>query len=118
MFHSSHRCIEGRPHADRDDDLNAVVALATGTLPQEAGQIHELLSTAPGQGQSLNSAFAVGMGQPDVAKDGFFYDSSRGYDEDAILRQKNRGVGQPAGTESAMTLDHHLNTIQECQGRQ
>jgi hypothetical protein len=33
MFHSSHRCIEGRHHADRDDDLNAVVALATGTLP-------------------------------------------------------------------------------------
>ena len=32
MFHSSHRCIEGRHHADRDDDLNAVVALATGTL--------------------------------------------------------------------------------------
>ena len=24
------------------------------------------------------------MGQPDVAKDGFFYDSSRGYDEDAM----------------------------------
>ena len=94
---------KGWPHADRDDDLNAVVALATGTLPQEAGQIHELLSTTPGQGQSLNSAFAVAMGQPDVAKDGFFYDSSRGYDEDAILRQKNRGVGQPAGTESAMT---------------
>ena len=84
MFHSSHRCIEGRHHADRDDDLNAVVALATGTLPQEAGQIYELLSTAPGQGQSLNSAFAVAMGQPDVAKDGFFYDSSRGYDEDAM----------------------------------
>ena len=84
MFHSSHRCIEGRHHADRDDDLNAVVALATGTLPQEAGQIYELLSTAPGQGQSLNSGFAVAMGQPDVAKDGFFYDSSRGYDEDAM----------------------------------
>ena len=84
MFHSSHRCIEGRHHADRDDDLNAVVALATGTLPQDAGQIYELLSTAPGQGQSLNSTFAVAMGQPDVAKDGFFYDSSRGYDEDAM----------------------------------
>ena len=40
---------KGWPHADRDDDLNAVVALATGTLPQEAGQIYELLSTASGQ---------------------------------------------------------------------
>ena len=41
-------------------------------------------STASGQGQSLNSAFAAAIGQPDVAKDGFFYNSSRGYEEDAM----------------------------------
>ena len=64
----------GWPHRDRDDDMNTVVALATGSLPAEGAGVYELLQSASQQGQDLNSAFAAAMGQPEAVR-------SRAYDE-------------------------------------
>ena len=73
------------PHADADDDLNAVVALGAGKLPENDRQIYELLNSASEDGRALNSAFAAAMGQPDNIRAGMFYDSATGSDEDAVL---------------------------------
>lgn len=77
--------LKGWPHADRGDDLNTVVGLATGRLPQNANQIYTLLQSASAEGQYLNSAYAAAMGQPDEIRYHFFYDGSEGYEEDAVL---------------------------------
>ena len=77
--------LKGWPHSDREDDLNAVVALATGRLPQNPNQVYTLLQSAPAEGRRLNSAYAAAMGQPDEIRYGFFYNGADGYDKDATL---------------------------------
>lgn len=77
--------LKGWPHADREDDLNTVVGLATGRLPQDAGQIYTLLQSASAEGQYLNSAYAAAMGQPEEIRYRFFYDGSESYEKDAVL---------------------------------
>lgn len=77
--------LKGWPHADREDDLNVVVGLATGRLPQNPNQIYTLLQSAPAEGHCLNSAYAAAMGQPDQIRYGFFYNGADGYDKDATL---------------------------------
>ena len=64
----------GWPHSDKDDDLNAVVGLATGILPAEDDDIYQLLMSASEPGLDLNSAFAAAMGQPYSVNTGFFCD--------------------------------------------
>ena len=54
----------GWPHSDKDDDLNAVVGLATGILPAEDDDIYQLLMSASEPGLDLNSAFAAAMDSP------------------------------------------------------
>ena len=71
----------GWPHRDRDDDLRTVVALATGSLPEEGESIYKLLQSASQQGQDLNSAFAAAMGQPDAVRNGAYQEAGRTKDE-------------------------------------
>ena len=78
----------GWPHRDRDDDLNAVVALATGSLPEHGQSIYQMLQSASQQGQDLNSAFAAAMGQPEAVRSGAYDDAGRTRDE-AIMFAKN-----------------------------
>lgn len=47
--------LRGWPHATDDDDTNAVVALATGTLPQNSDEIYNLLRQAAKVGMDLSS---------------------------------------------------------------
>ena len=74
----------GWPHRDRDDDIRTVVALANGSLPEEAESIYKLLQSASQQGQDLNSAFAAAMGQPDAVRNGAYQEAGRTKDE-AVL---------------------------------
>ena len=71
----------GWPHRDREDDLRTVVALATGSLPEEGESIYTLLQSASQQGQDLNSAFAAAMGQPDAVRNGGYQEAGRTKDE-------------------------------------
>lgn len=71
----------GWPHQDRDDDLRAVVALATGSLPPEDESIYKLLQSASHQGQDLNSAFAAAMGQPEAVRTGAYDEAGRTTEE-------------------------------------
>ena len=47
--------LHGWPHATDDDDINAVVALATDTLPQNADEIYKPLQQAASDGLDLSS---------------------------------------------------------------
>ena len=78
----------GWPHRNRDDDLLAVVGLATGSLPVEGESIYQLLRSASLQGQDLNSAFAAAMGQPEAVRSGAYDDAGRTRDE-AMMFAKN-----------------------------
>lgn len=80
--------VMGWPHRDPGDDLDVVVALATGSLPPEGEGIYELLQSASQQGQDLNSAFAAAMGQPDAVRTGAFEEAGRTSD-DAFLFAKS-----------------------------
>ncbi|MCY4367730.1 MAG: hypothetical protein OXE17_16130 [Chloroflexi bacterium] len=71
----------GWPHRDQEDDLRTVVALATGSLPEEGKSIYKLLQSASQQGQDLNSAFAAAMGQPDAVRNGAYEEAGRTKDE-------------------------------------
>ena len=74
----------GWPHSDKDDDLNAVVGLATGILPAEDDDIYQLLMSASEPGLNLNSAFAAAMGQPHSVKTGFYQEHASA-EENAML---------------------------------
>ena len=71
----------GWPHRDHEDNLRTVVALATGSLPEEGENIYKLLQSASQQGQDLNSAFAAAMGQPDAVRNGAYEEAGRTKDE-------------------------------------
>ena len=64
--------LHGWPHATDDDDTNAVVALATGTLPQNAGEIYDLLQQAPSDGVDLSSNHGAVKSVHQAARLGYF----------------------------------------------
>jgi hypothetical protein len=75
----------GWPHQSEEDIDDVITALSTGTLPEEDADVYELLRSASEQGQDLNSAFTAAMGQPNAVGNSLFYDSEKGYNEDAML---------------------------------
>ncbi len=60
------------PHATDDDDTNAVVALATGTLPQSADELYNLLQQAPKDGVDLSSNHGAVKSVHQAARQGYF----------------------------------------------
>ena len=64
--------LHGWPHATDDDDTNAVVALATGTLPQSADEIYDLLQQAPSDGMDLSSNHGAVKSVHQAARLGYF----------------------------------------------
>lgn len=73
--------VMGWPHRDREDDLNAMIGIATGALPGPGDSVYEMLGSASKQGQDLNSAFAAAMGQPTAVRSGAYDDAGRTQDE-------------------------------------
>lgn len=64
--------LHGWPHATDDDDTNAVVALATGTLPRNADEIYNLLQQAPSDGMDLSSNHGAVKSVRQAARLGYF----------------------------------------------
>ena len=75
----------GWPHQTDEDIQAAVTALATGTYREEHEDLFEVIRSTSEQGQDLSSAFAAATGQPHAATDKLYYDSERGYNEDALM---------------------------------
>lgn len=67
--------LHGWPHATDDDDINAVVALATGVLSENAGEIYDLLQQAPSAGMDLNSNCGAVKSFRQAARIGYFVDN-------------------------------------------
>ena len=67
--------LHGWPHATDDDDINAVVALATGALPENAGEIYDLLQQAPSAGMDLNGNYGAVKSLRQAARIGYFVDN-------------------------------------------
>ena len=67
--------ILGWPHSNRDDDLNAMVGLATGILPKGHDDITTLLESASDDGHSLNSNYAATMGMPHAVRQHYFQEN-------------------------------------------
>ena len=67
--------LHGWPHATDDDDTNAVVALATGTLPQSAGEVYDLLRQAPSDGMDLSSNHGAVKSVHLAAREGQFVEN-------------------------------------------
>ena len=63
--------LHGWPHAT-DDDINVVVALATGTLPQNADETYNLLQQASSDGQYLSSNHGAVKSVRQAARLGYF----------------------------------------------
>ena len=66
--------IHGWPHATDDDDVKAVVALATGTLPQNPGDVYDLLQQAPKEGMDLSSNHGAVKSLHQAARLGYFFE--------------------------------------------
>ena len=64
--------LHGWPHATEEDDTNAVVALATGTLPQDADEVYNLLMQAPSDGIDLSSNHGAVKSVHQAARLGYF----------------------------------------------
>ena len=64
--------LHGWPHATEEDDTNAVVALATGTLPQDADEVYNLLMQAPSDGIDLSSNHGAVKSVHQAASLGYF----------------------------------------------
>ena len=64
--------LHGWPHATEDDDTNAVVAIATGTLPQNADEVYNLLMQAPKDGMDLSSNHGAVKSVHQAARLGYF----------------------------------------------
>ena len=64
--------LHGWPHATDDDDTNAVVALATGTLPRNADEIYNLLQQAPTAGMDFSSNHGAIKSVRQAARMGYF----------------------------------------------
>ena len=64
--------IHGWPHATEEDDVKAIVALATGTLPQNPGDVYNLLQQAPSEGLDLSSNHGATKSVRQAARLGYF----------------------------------------------
>ena len=67
--------IHGWPHATEEDDVKAVVALATGTLPQNPGDVYNLLMQAPKEGVDLSSNHGAAKSLHQAAHLGYFVEN-------------------------------------------
>ena len=75
--------IRGWPHANTDDDLNAVFGLASGQLPQGAQSLDTLLESLSDTGHALNSNYAATMGLPDAVRYNYFEEN--GYTPNMVM---------------------------------
>lgn len=75
------------PYRDQHDDLNAIIALATGSWPAKGENIYRMLQAASQEGQDLNSAFAAAMGQPEAVRSGAYDDAGRTREEATMFAQ-------------------------------
>lgn len=67
--------IHGWAHATDDDDVRAIVALATGTLPQNPGDVYNLLMHAPSDGMDLSSNHGAVKSVHQAALGGYFFEN-------------------------------------------
>ena len=78
-----HAAIRGWPHANTDDDLNAVFGLALGRLPQETQPLYPQLESLSDTGHALNSNYAATMGMPDAVRHKYFQEN--GYTPSLVM---------------------------------
>ena len=93
--------IHGWPHADGKDDLNTIVALATGNLPQDLDEAVKLLENSPDEGHALNSSHAATMGMPDAIRFGHF--DENGYTPDLATSFARKAVQLATGLGNAVS---------------
>ena len=55
----------GWPHSEENQIYDAVTALATGRIPEEAEDTYKLMATASDKGIDLANAFGASMGRPE-----------------------------------------------------
>jgi hypothetical protein len=67
--------VQGWPHSDHEDDLNAIVGLAAGRLPSTPYDITSLLESASNDGHTLNSNYAATMGMPYAVRHHYFQEN-------------------------------------------
>ena len=70
-----HAAVRGWPHANTDDDLNAVFGLALGQLPQDDQPLYQQLECLSDTGHALNSNYAATMGMPDAVRQKYFQEN-------------------------------------------
>ena len=75
--------VRGWPHANTDDDLNAVFGLASGQLPEETQPLDNLLESLSDAGHALNSNYAATMGLPDAVR--YKYFEENGYTPGMVM---------------------------------
>ena len=78
-----HAAIRGWPHANTDDDLNAVFGLALGHLPQVTQPPDAHLESMSDTGHALNSNYAATMGMPDAVRHNYFQEN--GYTPNMVM---------------------------------
>lgn len=78
-----HAAVRGWPHANTDDDLNAVFGLALGQLPQDDQPLYQQLECLSDTGHALNSNYAATMGMPDAVRHKYFQEN--GYTPSMVM---------------------------------
>ncbi len=78
-----HAAVRGWPHANTDDDLNAVFGLALGQLPQDNQPLYPQLESMSDTGHALNSNYAATMGMPDAVRHKHFQEN--GYTPSMVM---------------------------------
>lgn len=91
-----HAAVRGWPHANADDDLNAVFGLALGHLPQETQPLYAQLESMSDTGHALNSNYAATVGMPDAVRHKYFHEN--GYTPAMVM----------SFAQSAIELAHQL----------
>ena len=82
--------VHGWPHANTDDDLNAVFGLASGQLPQPAQSVDALLESLSDTGHALNSNYAATMGLPDAVRHKYFQEN--GYTPNMVMSFARKAI--------------------------
>ena len=78
-----HAAVRGWPHANTDDDLNAVFGLALGQLPQDTQPLYPQLESMSDTGHALNSSYAATMGMPNAVRHRYFQEN--GYTPSLVM---------------------------------
>ena len=81
----------GWPHATPDDDLNAIVGLLTGHLPQDEDDFEKWHNSIPQQDLTLSSAYGAIKHIKRAIDAGYFHDS--GYTTDMATDCARQAVG-------------------------